>query len=97
MMIKRLHLVCYDIADDDVRLDFYNKTKDYALDGQKSAYECWLSHGDKQHLITFANHIQNEKQTKDGFLIIRAYRHYWQSQPKDNPMWQPNHYLIYIG
>ncbi len=33
MMIKRLHLVCYDIADDDVRLDFYNKTKDYAPDG----------------------------------------------------------------
>lgn len=94
-MAKRLYLVCYDISDETIQGVFRKKVKDYAIDGQKSAYECWLENKDKKELMAFCHGFGDTE--GDGFCIIKAYGVYWQNTYKNNPIYKPNNWLIYIG
>ena len=48
--MKKLYLCCYDIQDDKVRARVYLTIKKYVSGGQYSAYECYLTSRQKQHL-----------------------------------------------
>ncbi len=96
-MAKRLYLVCYDINDKLTQDTFRKRVKDYAIDGQKSAYECWLQNKDKQSLMEFCHEFYDKDGGSDGFCIIKSYGVYWRNTQKNNPLHKPNDYLIYIG
>ena len=45
-MRRTLYLVCYDIADSKRLRKVHQLIKSYAIGGQKSFYECWLTSKD---------------------------------------------------
>lgn len=78
-MQRSLYLVCYDIRDSKRLRKVHQLIKAYAIGGQKSFYECWLTSKDllnlKQDLIQLMDltvdrlHIfQLDTQTKAIFM-----------------------------
>lgn len=67
-MSRHLYLAAYDVADDRrLRLSL-QIIKGYATGGQKSAYECWLSEGERAELLYHMALILEE--SEDRFLLI---------------------------
>lgn len=66
---KQLHLVCYDVSDDKRLYHALKITRDYALGGQKSVHECWLSPAEKQELCERLERILEPEE--DSLMIIR--------------------------
>ncbi len=67
-MSRRLYLAAYDVANERrLRLSL-RIIKGYATGGQKSAYECWLSEGERAELLYDMALILEE--SEDRFLLI---------------------------
>lgn len=67
-MNRRLYLAAYDVAHPRrLRLSL-ELIKGYATGGQKSAYECWLSEGEKATLLYDMALVLEEEE--DSFLLI---------------------------
>ncbi len=68
MSNRRLYLAAYDVAHPRrLRLSL-ELIKGYATGGQKSAYECWLSEGEKTALLHDMALVLEE--AEDSFLLI---------------------------
>lgn len=93
-MLRYLHLVSYDIGDDKRQVVVREQVKNFAITGQKSAYECWITTDDKQNLANFAHH---EIDNRDAFFIIKISRNYWQNLPKHCHIHTPSANYLYIG
>ena len=66
---RHLYLVCYDIPDDRRRHRIHALARGHASDGQRSAYECWLTPATRQCLlrdITAQLHADT-----DRFALVR--------------------------
>ena len=93
-MSRSLHLIGYDIGDDKNQSAVRKQIKNYAITGQKSAYECWITHRDRQDLVDFIHDMIDKG---DSFLIIRIKRTYWQNLPKHYSLYIPSENHVYIG
>lgn len=51
-MARTLYLVCYDISDPRSLCRVHKKVQAFAIGGQKSFYECWLTASELQTLRT---------------------------------------------
>ena len=67
-MNRRLYLAAYDVACPRRMRAALELVKGYATGGQKSAYECWLSEGEKSTLLHEMALILDE--VNDRFLLI---------------------------
>lgn len=67
-MPRRLYLAAYDVAHPRRLKLSLELVKGYATGGQKSAYECWLSEGEKSALLHDMALVLEEG--KDSFLLI---------------------------
>lgn len=56
-MSRFLYLVCYDVADPKKLRRIRKMTAAYAVGGQKSFYECWMTESELRQLI---RQIENE-------------------------------------
>ena len=57
-MSRVLYLVCYDITDTRRRQRVHRSVQAYAIGGQKSFYECWLTGAEYVSLLkTLAQNI----------------------------------------
>ncbi len=67
-MPRRLYLAAYDVAHPRRLKLTLELVKGYATGGQKSAYECWLSEGEKSALLHDMALVLEEGE--DSFLLI---------------------------
>jgi len=67
-MDRRLYLAAYDVSHPRRLRLALERLKGYATGGQKSAYECWLSNGEKAELLHDMALILEED--ADRFLLI---------------------------
>ena len=67
-MTRRLYLAAYDVAHPRRLKLSLELIKGYATGGQKSAYECWLSDGEKTALLHDMALVLEEAQ--DSFFLI---------------------------
>ena len=67
-MNRRLYLAAYDVADPRRLRHSLALVKGYATGGQKSAYECWLSDGERASLLADMDLVLEE--AEDSFLLI---------------------------
>ncbi|MBU1664743.1 MAG: CRISPR-associated endonuclease Cas2 [Gammaproteobacteria bacterium] len=67
-MPRRLYLAAYDVAHPRRLKLSLELVKGYATGGQKSAYECWLSEGEKSALLHDMALVLEEGE--DSFLLI---------------------------
>jgi len=67
-MNRRLYLAAYDVAHARRLRASLKLVKGYATGGQKSAYECWLSDGEKSALLHDMALVLQED--LDSFLLI---------------------------
>lgn len=67
-MERRLYLAAYDITHPRRLRLALELVKGSATGGQKSAYECWLSEGEKQALLHDMALVLEENE--DSFLLI---------------------------
>lgn len=49
--MRTLYLVCYDIADPKRLSRVCRYLKGYKVDGQKSAYECWVTESERRQIM----------------------------------------------
>ncbi|HHW7506429.1 TPA: CRISPR-associated endonuclease Cas2 [Mannheimia haemolytica] len=61
------YLVAYDIADHKRLYQIHKKVEAYAIGGQKSFYECWLT---KHELARFKAEIGEIIQSQEDRLVI---------------------------
>lgn len=93
-MSRSLHLVSYDIGNNKSQSVVREQVKNYAITGQKSVYECWITNMDRQNLVDF---IHNVIDKTDSFLIIKIKQTYWQNLPKHCSLYMPCDNYLYIG
>lgn len=55
--MRRTYLVCYDISDQKVYRKIFKWVRAFAVGGQKSCFECWMTEKEKDRLVT---QIENE-------------------------------------
>jgi CRISPR-associated protein Cas2 len=67
-MTRRLYLAAYDIHQPRRLHAALAVVKGYASGGQKSAYECWLSEGEKAALLHDLSLVLEEDE--DSFLLL---------------------------
>jgi len=65
---RNLHLAAYDITDPRRLKAALDLVKGYATGGQKSAYECFLSSGEKAALLRDMK--QTLEESEDRFLLV---------------------------
>ena len=68
MSNRKLYLAAYDIADDKRLRDFLTLLRGYSSGGQKSVFECWLSHYEKTELVQNAQLLMVAEE--DRFLLL---------------------------
>jgi len=69
-MSNPLYIAAYDIADDRRRRRLLRALRAFALDGQKSAYECPLDRQSRRDLLAAVTpHLDPER---DRFVLVRA-------------------------
>lgn len=94
MSQRNLHLAAYDVASPRRLRSSLHLIKGYATGGQKSAYECFLSHGEKNDLLQSMTQLLDT--SEDRFLLIgldprsRVYALGLATEPVDPP-------YFYIG
>ncbi len=69
MTQRLLHIACYDVADDRRLRRALYVLRDYATGGQKSVFECFLTHGEKRELIGRVQEVIDP--AEDRFLLLR--------------------------
>lgn len=68
-MARQLYLVAYDVRDPKRLRETHNVLKDYACGGQKSPFECYLTHAEREELVRRVERCMDT--TRDALLIIR--------------------------
>lgn len=68
-MPRQLYLVAYDITDPGRLSRALRSVREYALGGQKSVFECWLTPADKQALCSAIDAIIDPNQ--DRWMLLR--------------------------
>lgn len=68
-MARALHLVGYDVRSPARLRRALRILKDYASGGQKSAFECYLSPGEKKELLERISDVLDL--TVDAFVVAR--------------------------
>ena len=68
-MPRQLHLVAYDVTDPKRLRLALSVVRDYALGGQKSVFECFLSQGEQRELRQRLDDVIDPDD--DRFLILR--------------------------
>ena len=62
-MTRALYLICYDITDSSCLRRIHRLVKAYAVGGQKSFYECWLTPAElsrlRMELVTEMNPLSD--------------------------------------
>ena len=66
--MRRLYLAAYDIANDKRLRMFLKLLRSYSTGGQKSVFECWLSHQERNELIEMASHLMVHEE--DRFMLF---------------------------
>lgn len=66
---RQLYLVCYDIADHTTRRHALKLVRRYAMGGQKSVHECWLTAKERDALFADLSYLTNEH--TDSIVIVR--------------------------
>lgn len=66
---RQLYLAAYDIADPRRMKAGLDIVRGYATGGQKSAYECFLSEGEKGQLLHAIDILLND--SADRFFLLR--------------------------
>ena len=94
MGTRSVFLVGYDISDKTKRSAVLQEIKNYAIDGQKSAYECWLTSSESNSLHHF---LAYSIEFGDVACIINITRTYWQNLPKASSLYAPTPDFLYIG
>ncbi|WP_435101148.1 CRISPR-associated endonuclease Cas2 [Arhodomonas sp. AD133] len=67
-MPRKLYLAAYDVRDPGRLRAALTVIKGYASGGQKSAYECWLTHDEHQALHRAMDFVLNLHE--DSFMAI---------------------------
>jgi len=67
-MQRQLYLAAYDISDAGRRRRAMRSIRGYATGGQKSAYEVWLTRGEKRELLADVTLMLDPE---DRFLLLR--------------------------
>ena len=67
-MQRQLYLAAYDISDDRRRCRALALTRGHATGGQKSAYEVWLTRGEKRELLADVAPLLD---ADDRFMLLR--------------------------
>lgn len=49
--MRKLYLVCYDIASPKRLRRVGRYLKAYRVEGQKSVYECWVTEGERRRIV----------------------------------------------
>lgn len=90
-MSERDHyLICYDISNNQKRSQAYKHLQAYAVGRQKSAYLCWLTLSECQHL---QNTLKNLIEEGDALLWVALSERY---QPQYFGTAQPWEYQTFI-
>lgn len=55
--MRKIYLICYDISDVKVYRKVHKLVKGYAVGGQKSCFECWLTESEKQILAALIEQL----------------------------------------
>lgn len=63
---RGLYLCCYDVQSDEQRNRVHRIVASFAIGGQKSAYECYLSPGERH---TLENLVKNGLSESDSLVI----------------------------
>lgn len=67
-MIRQLYLVAYDIRQPKRLYQTHKILKEFASGGQKSAFECYLTDGERKELVNRVEQCLDT--TEDSFLVI---------------------------
>ncbi len=89
-MNRKLYLVCYDIAHPRRLRQALAIVRDYALGGQKSAHECWMTEDERTELRARMRQLIDP--AEDRFLIAplnagARFRTLGRGRPPENPDW----------
>ena len=68
--MRCLYLVCYDIASPKRLRKVHRCIKSYAIGGQKSFYECWLTASEQQSLKEDLFALLNEAEDRVHFFQL---------------------------
>lgn len=68
-MNRQLYLVAYDIRDPKRLRKVHRVLKEFACGGQKSAFECWLTEGERSELVSRVEDCMDTG--RDALLVIR--------------------------
>ena len=69
MTQRRLYIAAYDISSDARLRDALRVLKSYASGRQKSVFECFLSDGEKTHLLSEVHSVLDRRE--DRFVLLR--------------------------
>ncbi len=76
-MSRTLYLVCYDISSPGRLRRVHRCVAAYAIGGQKSFYECWMTDADRHNLVGELKRLIDPK--NDSI-------HFFQLDPRIDPM-----------
>ena len=76
-MARTLYLVCYDIADPKRLYRIHKQVQAFAVGGQKSFYECWMTPAE---MLRLQNALQREMD------VVADRIHFFQLDPRMTPL-----------
>lgn len=77
-MTRHLYLVCYDVSDPSTLRRIHKLVAGYAIGGQKSFYECWMTQSELQNL-------EHSVRTKIDIQTDRC--HIFRLDPRSQPLY----------
>lgn len=90
---RRLHLVCYDIADPGRLKAALDLSRHYATGGQKSVHECWLTARERSELLQRLEQMIDVRDDRVLLVALDPRRHVVTLGIARSPT---NHHLIVI-
>lgn len=70
---RNLFLVCYDIHDQQVYKKVHRAVKAFAVGGQKSCFECWMTNSEKKELLRSWHIYWGDTEKADIFQLSPNY------------------------
>ena len=55
--LRFLYLVCYDISEPKILQKVHKAVKAFAVGGQKSFYECWMTQSERECLLEYLGNL----------------------------------------
>ncbi len=76
-MSRNLYLVCYDVANPKRLYRIHKRVQAFAIGGQKSFYECWMTPAE---LASLRQNLQDEMDATEDRI------HFFQLDPRMTPL-----------